>query len=85
MSVVEYPTGDHFVYNRQHPPFFFVEPTLSEVKHWNMSMLNMTREYFRMSRQYGIKAQTPLSNGATAGEYCMWVLWKTHEKRVKKQ
>lgn len=75
------PTNDLFTYNRLYPPLFFSKPTESESQYWISSMSNITREYFRMSHQYNISSQTPLSNGITAGEYAMWVLIMNHQKR----
>ena len=78
------PTSENFSYDRRFPPLFFAAPRESERESWHQSMNNVTREYFRLSRKHGINAQTPLSNGATAGEYAMWVLQNNHEKRTTK-
>ena len=79
----ESPTSEYFVYNRMYPPLFFAKPTKAESKYWNSSMSLITREYFKMARQHKITAQTPLSNGMTAGEYGMWLLLMNHQKRTK--
>ena len=70
------PTDTVFGYHRKSPPLFFCDGHTN--KH---DMLRVTREYFRMSRDYGICARTTLSNGATAGEYGMWALLNNHSKR----
>lgn len=80
---VKIPTKDYFVYDRLCPPLFFAEPTEEELPYWLNSMSLITREYFKMSRKYKISAQTPLSNGMTAGEYGMWLLLMNHQKRNK--
>ena len=79
----ESPTSEYFVYNRRYAPLFFAKPNKHEEKNWHYSMSNTTREYFKMARQYKITAQTPLSNGMTAGEYGMWLLLMNHKKRKK--
>lgn len=77
------PTSDFFTYSRKYPPLFFSKPSQDEEKVWSLSMAPVTREYFRMSRAHKISAQTPLSNGMTAGEYGMWLILMNHEKRNK--
>jgi|EP01047_Picozoa_sp_COSAG01_P074285 hypothetical protein len=76
-----FPSDDMFVYDRKNPPLFFASPNRKEAKIWSYSMQNVTREYFKLSRKYEISASVPLSNGATAGEYGMWLLLTNHEKR----
>jgi len=75
------PTSEMFVYNRKYPPLFFAVPNEEERRIWEESMQAITREYFKMSRQYGISEKVPLSNALTAGEFAMYLLTVNHEKR----
>lgn len=76
------PTPERFVYNRCHPPLFFAAPTAAEECEWVASMTRVTREYFKMSRLYNMNVDALLSNGMTYGEYAMWLIIESHQKRV---
>lgn len=77
------PTETCFVYNRAHPPLFFLQPSIADADHWERTASSITREYYRLARYNPVNPRTPLSNGMTAGEYAMWLILTNHQKRRK--
>ena len=78
------PTDEPYRYNRQNPPLFYIAPNEhTEKVHWEQSMRVISREYYRLSRTHEIKAEVPLTNGMTAGEFAMYTLTSSHTKRAK--
>ncbi len=75
------PSNAPFKYMRQYPPLFFAVPTPSEQKLWNQSMHNTARAFHQLMKNPAVDLGTPLSNGATIGEYSMWMLMTHHQKR----
>jgi hypothetical protein len=61
-----------FVYNRGYPPLFFAPVTWPNLtKH----LRQVRREFFRrVRRETLLRHSSPLSNGMTCGEMCMWIL-----------
>ena len=76
------PKNENFVYNRRFAPLYFSKPNKTERELCDGHMVQVGREYYRMCREYNIKEDVVLSNGMTAGEYCMWVILTNHTKRA---
>ena len=72
-----------FKYDRNYPPLFFRKPNAEEKEIWNKSMSSVTREYFKMSREHNVGPDAILSNGASFGEYGMWLITMNHRKRSR--
>ena len=79
MSVI--PTDSYFQYNRKYAPLYFAEPNQQEKLFFKNNIVKIAREYFKITRLHNICCNTPLSNGMTAGEYSMWVIYTQHIRR----
>ena len=85
VRVLDEPTQDNFYYTYKNAPLYFTEIPEHGQQCWKRSLTAITREYFRVTRTYDICAQTPLSNGQSAGEFAMFMIRESHNKRLKQQ
>ena len=77
------PTNSFFQYNRRYAPLYFATPTEKEKEYFEQNIVKIAREYYSTTRKFDIGCNTPLSNGMTAGEYSMWVIYTQHDRRNK--
>lgn len=80
----EGPTSSPFVYDGTNAPLFFFKPSMRDSEVCLRSMEDMSKEYFRLVRVQKGGPRSILSNGCTAGEYCIWLIRTGHSKRKKK-
>jgi hypothetical protein len=75
------PTQSKFVYNRRNAPFFYHTPGEDEVEKWERRKVSVSREFFRKSKQSDYGHARILSNGMSAGEFAMYLIWTHHDRR----